>query len=132
MRHVHLIVIVLELHLESESIVKTTSFLLKRILEVANILTIPVPANALSIVAVRHFLGVEERFHALVVGALRLDQIHKVELISCEFASVIHLKVKPLCVSRCVVIILQNEIVFVLPDFDRSAKVTRFEATLKN
>ena len=127
MRHVHLIVIVLELHLESESIVKTTSFLLKRILEVANILTIPVPANALSIVAVRHFLGVEERFHALVVGALRLDQIHKVELISCEFLDILHSEIEPLSVCCGIMIILQDQVIFILSNFNSSSQITRFE-----
>jgi hypothetical protein len=73
MRHVYLVVIVLELNLEGESIIKASTFFLEGVLKVTNILPIAVPADALAIVAIRHFLGVKQRLHALVVATLRLD-----------------------------------------------------------
>ena len=73
MRHVYLVVIVLELNLEGESIIKASTFFLEGVLKVTNILPIAVPADALAIVAIRNFLGVKQRLHALVVATLRLD-----------------------------------------------------------
>jgi len=66
-RHKHLIIVVLELHLESEGVVKASSFFLERILEVTNILAVSIPTNTLAIVALCHLLRVEERLHTLVI-----------------------------------------------------------------
>jgi hypothetical protein len=131
MRHVHLVVIILELNLERQRIVEASTFFLQGVLEVANVLAVAVPPDALAIVAVRHFLGVEQRLHALVVAALWLDQVHKVELISCELASVVYLEVKPLGVGRSIVVILEDQVVLILANFDSATQVagfkTRFE-----
>ena len=56
MRHVHLVVIVLELNLESQGVVEAASFFLQGVLEVADVLPISVPPDSLAIVTVRHLL----------------------------------------------------------------------------
>lgn len=56
MRHVHLVVIVLELNLESQGVVEAASFFLQGVLEVADVLPISVPPDSLPIVTVSHLL----------------------------------------------------------------------------
>jgi hypothetical protein len=56
MRHVDFILIILKLYLESKGVVETTSFFLQGILEVADILSVSVPANALAVVTISHLL----------------------------------------------------------------------------
>jgi hypothetical protein len=50
MCQVHLVIIVVELNLEGQSVVEATSLFLQRVLEVADILAVSVPTYALSIV----------------------------------------------------------------------------------
>jgi hypothetical protein len=54
MRHIDIIVIILKLYLESQCVIETTSLLLEGILEVADILSVSVPANALAVIAICH------------------------------------------------------------------------------
>ena len=62
------VVIVFELDLECQGVVEATSFLLKLILKVANILPISVPTIAgATVLTVLLFLRIEKWFHALVV-----------------------------------------------------------------
>ena len=106
MRHVNLIVIVLKLHLKSKRVIEASTLFLQRVLEVANILTITVPPNALAIVALRHLLGVEQGFHALVVGALRFNQVYEVEFVGGEFTGVLNFEVEPLGIRCGIVVVL--------------------------
>ena len=131
MRHINFIIVVLKLHLESKCVIETSSFLLQRILEITNVLSISIPSDALSIIAVRHLFRVNKRLHTLVVRTLRFYQIHKIELVSCEFLCVLNSKIKPLSISSCVMVILKNEIILIFTNLDSSSKVSRFKATLE-
>ena len=70
-RKEHFIVIVFELSLKAEGEVEPAALLLHRILEVADVLAVSLPADPRLIVGL--FLRVDEGLHALVVRALRLD-----------------------------------------------------------
>ena len=108
MSHIHLIVVILKLHLESKGIVETSAFLLKRVLEVTDVLSISVPSNALAIVTLCHLLRIDQRFHSLVVRTFRFHQVHKIELVSCELFRVLNSKVVPLGIRSRVVVVLKN------------------------
>lgn len=131
MSHVYLIIVILKLHLESKSVVEASSLFLERILEVANVLSISVPSDTLAIITLCHLLGVDQRFHALVVRTLRFHQIHKIELVSCEFLSVLDSEVEPLCVCSGVMIVLEDQVVFILPYLDSPPQVSRLKSTLE-
>ena len=60
-----------ELSLKAEGEVEPAALLFHRILEVADVLTVSLPADPRLIVGL--FLRVDEGLHALVVRALRLD-----------------------------------------------------------
>ena len=68
-------------------------------------------------------LGVEQRLHALVVGALGLDQIYNIEFVGGELLDVLDSEVEPLSVGRCHMIVFEYQVVFVLSDLDRSSQV---------
>jgi hypothetical protein len=70
-RKEHFIVIVLELSLKTEGEVETPALFFHGVLKVANVFTVALPADPGLIVGLS--FGVDERLHALVVGALRLD-----------------------------------------------------------
>lgn len=71
MRKEHFIVIVFELGLKTESEIKSPALFFHGVLEIANVFTISLPADPGLIIGL--FFGVNEGFHALIVGALRLD-----------------------------------------------------------
>lgn len=123
MSHIHFVVIILELHLEGECIVKAPSFLLERILKVADVLPISVPPDTLAVITVGHLFRVDQRLHTLVVRTLRFHKIDKVEFVSCEFFGVFYPKIEPLGVSSCVMVILEYQIVFVLSYLDSTPQI---------
>jgi hypothetical protein len=131
MRHINLIIIILKLHLESKRVVESTSLLLERVLEVADILSVSVPSDALAIVAIRHFFRIEKRLHALIIRTLRLDKIYKIKLIGGELLCIRNFKVEPLGISCGVMIVLENKVVLILSNLDCSAQITRFKATFE-
>jgi hypothetical protein len=49
---------------------------------------------------------IEEWLHALIVTALRFDQVYNVELIHCIFPRIFNSEIKPLCIVSGSVIIL--------------------------
>ena len=71
MRKKHFIVIVFELGLKTESEIEPATLFFHSILEVANVFTVPLPADPRLIV--RLSFGVNEGFHPLIVGTLGLD-----------------------------------------------------------
>ena len=70
MSHVYLIVVIQKLNLESQGVVKASSFLLERVLKVADILSISIPTYTLSISLLSSLLRVKQRFHTLIVRTL--------------------------------------------------------------
>jgi len=70
-RKEHFIVIVFELGLKTKSEIEPAALFFHGVLEIANVFTISLPADPGLIVGL--FFGVNEGFHALIVGTLRLD-----------------------------------------------------------
>jgi hypothetical protein len=131
MRHINLVIIILKLHLESKCVVESTSLLLERILEVANILPVSVPSNALAIVTICHLFGIEKWLHALIIGTLGLDKIDKIKLVGGELLCIRNLEVEPLGIRCGVMIVLQNKVVLILGNLDCSSQIARFKATFE-
>jgi len=68
-------------------------------------------------------LRVEQRLHALVVGAVGLHQVDNVELISHVLACIANAEVKPLRVVSCAIVILEDQIVLVFSHLNCSSEV---------
>jgi hypothetical protein len=66
-------VVVLELQLESQGVVKSASLLFKGVLIVGNVCAIPMPVLVSD--------GINQRLHPLVIRALRLHEVDDVELV---------------------------------------------------
>jgi len=132
MSHVDITIIMFELNGECQGVIKTATFLFQRILEVTDILAISIPSIALSIVAIGFFFWIKQRFHSLVVRALWFDQINDVEFISRKFFDILNLEIKPLSKGRCIVIVFEYQIVFIITNFNSSTQVSRFKPTFKN
>jgi hypothetical protein len=121
MSHIDFVLVILKLHLESQCIVESTSLLLEGILEVADVLPISVPSDALAVVTIRHLFRVEKWLHALIIGTLWLHKIHKIKLICSELLCIRNFKVEPLGISSGVMIVLEYKIILVFAYFDCSA-----------
>lgn len=132
MCQIHIIIFILELHLKSKGVVEAASLFLQRVLEVAYVLAVTVPADTLPVVAVRHFLGVEERLHPLIVGALWLHKVYEIELVGCELPCVRHFEVKPLGISCSVMVVLQDQVIFILANLHSAPKVSRLKSALED
>ena len=120
----------LELHGKSKGVVEPTSLLLKSVLEVTNVLSIPVPPNATALFS--FLLGVDEWLHTLVVRTLVLDEIYEVEFVVDALLHVGHSEVVPLGVGGGAVVVLQDHVVLILSDLDCSAKVSRLKPTFED
>jgi len=118
MSQVDFIIVMQELDLKSKCIIETPTFLLERVLVVADIFTVPVPANAASLLS--FLLGVDERLHSLVVRTLRLDEVDEVELVGDILPHIGDSKVVPLGILRGVMIVLKDHVILILPDFNGS------------
>ena len=116
MRKVDLIVIVLELKSEAQCVVVATAFLLHCVLEVADVFTISIPTNALTIVSLSFFLGIEQRFQTLVEGWVRLQHVDKIELVVDSFPYIVDTEVVPLSISSGVVVVPQMQVVLIFTD----------------
>ena len=78
MSNVSLVLVVLELHLEAESVIEAAALALHAVLVVAYLVTVSHPAKVLPLCRV---LGVDKRFLALVVGGVWLDEVYYIELV---------------------------------------------------
>jgi hypothetical protein len=132
MSHINFIIVIKKLNLKRQSVVEASTFFLQGILEIANVGPISVPANTLTILLISCLFRVKQWFHTLVIRTFRLNQIYKVEFVSLSSSGISYSKVVPLCVSSCIMIVLQNQIVFIITNFNSSSQITRFETTLKN
>lgn len=77
-------------------------------------------------------LGVEQGLHALVVGALRFDQIYNIEFVGRELLHVLDSEIEPLSEGCGHVIVFEDQVVFVVSDLDGSAQVARLESALED
>ena len=130
MGHVDLVVIILERAFKGKSVVGTATFALHCVLVVADILAIAIPAYPTRLLCI--FYGVNERLLALIVRAVRLDQIYYVEFIPDIFADVAHFEVIPLCVTCCTVIVFQDQVVCVITATQSSSQISCFKPAFKN
>jgi hypothetical protein len=111
MRYVDLVVIMLKAHLELERIIISASLLFHRILVIGYVVTVTVPTDTVG--SARFSLRIKERPLALVITRV---WFHKVD--NCEFvldvpSDVRDSKVEPLGVCRCVMVVLEYQIVAV-------------------
>jgi len=109
---VTLIIVMFKRHFKGESVVIATAFFLHGVLIVCYVLTVAVPAKPTS--PIRILYRVKQRLLPLVVAGVWLHQINDIEFVLNVFAHVVDLEVKPLSVGRCLVIILQNQVVLIL------------------
>lgn len=123
MSHINFIVIIQELNLECQSVIEATALLLQGVLEIAYVLSITIPTNPLAITLLCSFLRVEQWLHALVVGTLWFNQIDEIELVSCSSAGISDSEIIPLSISSSVVIILQDQIILIVSNFNSSSQV---------
>ena len=70
MSNIHFIVIMQELDCESESIIKSASLLLQRVLKVTDIVTVPVPSYTIILICL--LFRIDQWLHALVIRTLWL------------------------------------------------------------
>lgn len=77
-------------------------------------------------------LRVYQGFHALVVGAFRLNQVNDVELVANVSPSVAHFKEEPLRVVVRPIVVLEYQVIFELTYLNSSSQVARFEPALKD
>lgn len=78
------------------------------------------------------FLGVDQRLHTSLIGALTLEHVDDVESVSLVSARVGHFEEVPLCEALSAVIILHEKIIFEVRHFDGSFKVPRLESAFKD
>jgi len=128
---VDLVFIVHELDLEGKSVVEASTLLLECIWEVTNVGSVTIPTISSSIILLSFLFRVKEWFHTLVIRTFGLDQIDNIELVSSEFLDVLHSKVEPLGVCSSIVIVLQDQVIFILSNFNSSSQVTRLETRFK-
>ena len=132
MSEVDFIIVMQKLDLEGQCVVEATALLFQGVLEVTNVLPISIPSNSLSIILFCALFGVKERLHALVIGTLVFDQINNIKLVRRQFLNIGHPEVKPLRVSRGVMVVFENQVIFVLANFDGSSEIARFKAALED
>ena len=121
MSEIEFIIIMFKLHLESKSVVKTTSLFLHAVLIIANILPFSLPTK--STFAFRFFLRIHQGSHTLVVGALWLDKIDEIELVCYTLSVIAHLEIVPLSIVIRSIVIFQNQVIFVLSNLNSSSKI---------
>jgi hypothetical protein len=126
---VDIIRVVGECGLEGKSMVEATSFFLHAVLVVADVLTVSLPADTALIFDL--LPRIKKRPHSLVVRTLWLNQVDDIELVCYVFACISHFEVKPLGVIARPIIILENQIILVLPDLHSPTQVTRLKPTFK-
>ena len=78
MSNISLILVVLELHLEAESVIEAAALALHAVLVVAYLVAVSHPAKVLPLCRV---LGVDKRLLSLVVGGIWLDEVYYIELV---------------------------------------------------
>ena len=130
MRHVYLVIVILARPLEAQSVVRAAAFALHRVLVVANVFTGSVPPDTARLGRVLH--RVEQGFLALVIRAVRLDEVDHVEFVPDVFADVADFEVVPLGVSCRSIIILEYQVVCVFTDAERPPQISRLETTLEH
>ena len=97
MSQIYLVFVMRELEGEGERVVGASTLFLELVLIVDNIVPSPVPADARQFGL---FFRINERFHALVIRALRLNKVDKIELVYCVLFGVLYSEVIPLGVDH--------------------------------
>ncbi len=124
MCQINFIVVMLKHDLESQRVVRSAALLLKVVLVITYVVSISMPLVV--------FRRIEKRLHPLIVRAVRLNQVNDVELIDNVLPSVPNVEVEPLGIVRCPIVILKDQIVFMVTDLNSSTQVSRFKSTLED
>ena len=111
------------------SCIAMPAFLSEPVSEVDNLLTVSMPSRSS---ARSFFLWMDQNFHSLVVERRWLGHVDDVKFDSLPSCSVSNLKVVPLSMALCVDVILENEVIFALWDFDRHVEVSGFKPRLES
>ena len=67
----------------------------------------------------------------MVIRTFRFNQINKIKFVSLSSSGISYSKVEPLGVGSCVMVVFQNQIVFIITYFNSSSQISRFETTFK-
>ena len=102
------IILVLELHTESQRVIIALGLPLHGILVVAHILPVAVPP----LTELFGFnLRIHQRLHAMIVETIRFQQIYDVEAVELVGSRVLHTEIVPLGVASRAIIWLEDKIV---------------------
>lgn len=124
MSEVNHVAIMLEYNRPSQRIIVPCTFAFHSILIIAYVATASDPAAA---GLARFRLAIDEGTHAMVIETVRLHQVNDVKTVQFASFCICEPEVVPLRITTSVVIRLQNQIVFILVDLDRSSKISAFE-----
>ena len=130
MREENLIFVIFELRLKTKCEVETATFLFHSVLIIAYIVAVPLPPDPRFIL--RLFLGIHQRFHALIVRTFRLDQVYYVEFVFNICSCIADFEEKPLRIVVGAIVIFQNQVIFKFSDLNCTAQVSRFKSRFKN
>ena len=122
MSHVDLVIVILKGDLESESVVGSATFAFHRVLIVADVLSIAVPADPTWLGSVLH--RVNQRLLSLIIRAVWLDQIYYVELVADILANVGHFEVVPLGVTCRAIVVFEDQVVGVITAAEGPSKIS--------
>lgn len=111
------VVVAVELDAKCQRVVMEGAFALHGVGVVADVFA---TANPSAIVALGVDLGVEQRFHSVVVEAVGLKQVDYIESVQLVCPRVLDHEVEPLSLPLGVVVRSQDQIVFVVVDLYRS------------
>ena len=115
------ILIVFELYAPCKCVVMKCALTLDGILIITHIFSVSLPPSAI------HFgvnFRVKQRFHAVVIKTVGLEQIYDIKPVGFAGTGVLCSEVKPLSLPFCKVIRPQNEIIFVLKNLNGLPQVS--------
>lgn len=122
MCEVHCIILMKELYTEGECIVVTLGLPFHRVLVVADIFTVPVPAFS-KLFCLN--LTIHQGLHPVIVKGVRLEQVNNVETVGTPWSRVLHAEIVPLGVPTSAIVWLQYQVIFELINLDSATKVAR-------
>jgi len=103
--------------------------LFSRALVVSNVVAVTVPPL---LVLLRFFDAVDQRLHPHVVVAVGLHHVNEIEPIRFVFPRIMNSEEIPLRVGASSVVVLQEQVVLRVRNFDDSSQVTRLKSRFKH
>lgn len=115
-------------YLSSSSCSLSRSFLFPFVSVVSDIETIPLPAKVLLLCV---FARVDQWFHSSRISALTLQHVHDVKSISLILSCVLDSEKVPLSKALGAIIVLHEQVVLELTNFDSFLKIPRLETAFE-